>query len=432
MQPDATDATRMQTEMAFIAELSMVVAASSELQPILDWIVRKSTDLLGADECTIKLLGADQATAHTIIFDNRRSGPEAGSTWPAAVRTSVTGFLMVHGAELVTPDVTADPRFAGLKGTDSAIRALLAVPLRVDGRMTGLLAVSEQAVGRVWTASDVQVMNIVAAHSAGVIEKARLRAEAEQKRQLELENERMEKELLLARDIQMRLVPDVAMVVDAWQVGGRVVPARQVGGDYYDHFSIGPGRIAVTIADVSGKGVPAALLVSTVQGTLRAFADGSHAPAQVLHQLNRSVSRSAGPGRFVTLFYAELDLGSGDVRYVNAGHNYPLLRRSDGRLETLQTGGLPLGLFEDATYEEGATTLGDGDGLLLFSDGITEAIDAFRQEFGDERLEALWSASHEGSPKAFIARLMTDVGEFRGSTAPNDDMTAVVVLRLGG
>lgn len=432
MQPHATDAQRMQTEMAFIAELSMVVAASSDLQPILDWIVRKSTDLLGADECTIKLLGADQATAHTIIFDNRRTGPEAGSTWPAAVRTSVTGFLMVNGAELVTPDVTADSRFAGLKGMDSAIRALLAVPLRVDGRMTGLLAVSEQAAGREWTGSDVQLMNIVAAHSAGVIEKARLRAEAEEKRRLELENERMEKELLLARDIQMRLVPDQALVTGAWQVNGLVVPARQVGGDYYDYFPMGAGRIAVTLADVSGKGVPAALLVSTVQGTLRAFADGEHSPAQVLQQLNRSVCRSAGPGRFVTLFFAEIELATGAVRYVNAGHNFPLLRRADGRLETLQTGGLPLGLFEDARFDEGVTALADGDGLLLFSDGITEAIDAFRQEFGDERLEALWSGHREPASDGFIARLMAEVATFRGNTAQNDDMTAVTVTRRGG
>ena len=432
MQPHALDAQRMQTEMAFIAELSMVVAAHSDLQPILDWIVRKTTDLLGTDECTIKLLGADQATAHTIIFDNRRSGPEAGSTWAAAVRTSVTGFLMAHGSELVTPDVTSDPRFSGLKGTESAVRGLLAVPLRVDGRMTGLLAVSEQKPGREWNASDVQLMNIVASHSAGVIEKARLRVEAEEKRRLELENERMEKELLLARDIQMRLIPETSWSSGAWKVDGRVVPARQVGGDYYDYFPIGASRLAVTLADVSGKGVPAALLVSTVQGTLRAFADGEHSPAQVLLQLNRSICRNAGPGRFVTLFYAEFDLASGAMRFVNAGHNYPLLRRRDGALEPLQTGGLPLGLFEDAVYEEGATTLAEGERLLLFSDGITEAIDAFRQEYGDERLEALWSGSLETSPDAFIARLMTDVGEFRGGTAQNDDMTAVAVVRLAG
>ncbi len=432
MQHQSAEALRMQTEMAFIAELSMVVAASSELQPILDWIVRKSTDLLGADECTIKLLGADQETAHTIIFDNRRVGPEAGSTWAASVRTSVTGFLMVHNAELVTPDVMSDPRFAGLRGKESAIRALLAVPLRVDGRMTGLLAVSEQKPGREWTASDVQIMSIVASHSAGVIEKTRLRAEAEEKRRLEIENERMEKELLVAHDIQMRLVPDSAWDSGGWHVDGRVIPARQVGGDYYDYFPIGNARLAVTLADVSGKGVPAALLVSTVQGTLRAFADGIHPPSHVLHQLNRSVCRSAGPGRFVTLFYAEIELTTGEVRFVNAGHNYPLLRRVDGSIETLKTGGLPLGLFEEATYDEGATTIAPGERLLLFSDGITEAIDAFRQEYGDDRLEALWASSQDASPDEFIARLMSDVGEFRGGTAQNDDMTALAVLRHHG
>ncbi len=433
MVPDAQDAAvRMQTEMAFIAELSMVVAANSDLQPILDWIVRKTTDLLGTDECTIKLLSADQATAHTIIFDNRKAGPEAGSTWAPAVRTSVTGFLMVNGGELATPDITADPRFAGLKGAASKVRSLLAVPLRVDGRMTGLLAVSEQAPGREWSASDVQVMHIVASSSAGVIEKARLRVEAEAKRRLELENERMEKELRLAHDIQMRLVPDAPWKSGEWQADGRVIPARQVGGDYYDYFPVGGTRMAVTIADVSGKGVPAALLVSTVQGTLRAFADGTNPPGQVLLQLNRSICRHAGPGRFVTLFYAEIDLASGAVRFVNAGHNYPLLRRADGRIEPLQTGGMPLGLFEEAVFEEGSTTLEPGDRLLLFSDGITEALDAFQQEYGDDRLEALWRSSTDASPDGFLGRLMDDVGGFRGAAAQNDDMTAVAVLRSGG
>jgi sigma-B regulation protein RsbU (phosphoserine phosphatase) len=419
----------MQTEMAFIAELSMVVAAHSELQPILDWVVHKTTDLLGADECTIKLLGADQQTAHTIIFDNRRTGPEAGSSWPAPVRTSVTGFLMIHGSELVTPDITADARFMGLKGVPSPIRALLAVPLRVDGRVTGLLAVSEQRPGRTWTASDVQLMSIVATHSAGVIEKARLRAEAEEKRRLELENERMEKELLLARDIQMRLVPDRPLLHGPWWVEGTVVPARQVGGDYYDYFPISATRFAVTIADVSGKGVPASLLVSTVQGTLRAFADGRMTPSEVAVQLNRSVCRSAGPGRFVTLFYAEVDHGEGVLRFVNAGHNFPILRRTGGEVEFLEIGGMPLGLFEDAQFAQGEVSFRDGDALLLYSDGITEAIDSFRQEFGEERLQALWAAEGaSGPPAAFVARVLAEVSGFRAGAAQNDDMTAVAIV----
>lgn len=426
----ASDMGRLQAEMQFITELCTVVAGYSELQPILDWIAQKTTILLNAEECSIKLLGADQLSTHTIIFDTRRTGHEAGSTsWPGPLRTSVMGFLMVSRAELATPDILADPRFPGLRAVASSIRALLAVPLLVDGRITGLLAVSDTQPGRQWSKSDIGLLSIVASNSAGVIEKARLRVEAEEKRWLEAEKEKMEKELLLARDIQMRLVPEDPMHLGPWTAVGRVIPAKQVGGDYYDYFPVGDGRLGIVIADVSGKGVPAALLVSTVQGTLRAFSDGRRSPTEIIAQVNRAVVRNTAGGKFVTLFYGEIDPATGTLQYVNAGHNYPLLRRADGRLETLATGGVPLGLFDASPYTPGSLQLGAEDSLLLFSDGITEAMDPFNQEFGDERLEALWSAAGSTEPQAFIAQLMEAVIAFRGHAAQSDDMTAVVIGR---
>lgn len=430
--PSSADTGRLQSEMEFISELCTVVAGNSELQPILDWVVRKTTGLLGADECSIRLMSPDRATTQTVVIMDR-GGPEAGtSSWPLPLKNSVMGFLLAKPGELATPDVLADPRFPGLRNTVSPVRALLAVPLLVDGQITGMLAVSHREPGREWTRGDAQVLTIVASHSAGVLEKARLRVEAEAKRRLELEKERMEKELLVARDIQMRLVPEAPLECGPWRADGRVVPARQVGGDYYDYFTIAGGRLAVVLADVSGKGVPAALLVSTVQGTLRAFSDGIRSPAAVIRELNRAIVRHAGSGRFVTLFYAELDPRSWELRYVNAGHNYPLLRRTNGEVELLATGGVPLGLFEDAEYEECLTPFGDRDGLLLFSDGITEAMDMFQSEYGDDRLAGLWRQHAADEPGAFIARLIHDVAEFRGAAAQSDDMTAVVVGRRAG
>lgn len=429
MATTPTPSDRLQAELEFITELSAVVAEQSELQPILDWIVDKTTVLLGADECTIKLLGPDQSTTHTIVQQDRRDrGAEAGSrSWPMAVRTSVMGFLMVHRAELASSDLTADPRFAGLRGLKTNVRAVLALPLVVDGRITGMLAVCDSSPGREWTPLDTQLMSIIASHSAGTIEKARLRGEAEQKRILELEKEKMEKELLVARDIQMRLVPDAPLRLGPWEATGQLVPARQVGGDYFDYFALDEQRFAVAIGDVSGKGVPAALLVSSVQGLLRAFCDGHRTPHELVREVNRAISRTAAPGKFVTFFYGEVDHGAGRLRFVNAGHNYPLLRRADGTIETLSTGGVPLGLFAGAEYETGEAAFAPGDSLLLFSDGVTEAVDTFEDMFGDERLEALWREAGDASPSEFLARLLDEVAAFRGSAGQNDDITAVVV-----
>src|SRR5262249_54819801 len=174
------------------------------------------------------------------------------------------------------------------------------LPLRVDGRVTGMIAVSNAQPGREWSRHDVQLMSIVATHSASVIEKARLRVEAEEKRRLELEREALEKDLMLARDIQMRLVPSTPLALGAWRAEGRLVPARQVGGDLYDYFPLDDRRAVLVIADVSGKGIPAALLVSTVASTVRAFADGQLSPKSVVEQVNRAAVRSAAAGKFVT------------------------------------------------------------------------------------------------------------------------------------
>jgi len=429
--PDPDDLP--QGELEFITELCDVVAEQSELQPILDWLVHKTTRLMRADECSIKLLTGGGNTAQTIIFDSRRSGIEAGSrSWAPAVKASVMGFLMSQPGELATPDLHADTRFPGLRSVQTPVRALLALPLKVDGRVTGMIAVSNALPGCEWTRHDVQLMSIVASHSASVIEKARLRVEAEEKRRLELEREALEKELMLARDIQMRLVPAAPLALGPWRTEGRLVPAKQVGGDFYDYFPLDEQRAVVAIADVSGKGVPAALLVSTIASSVRAFADGTLAPRALVAQINRAAVRSSAAGKFVTFFYAELDHARGRLRYVNAGHNYPRLRRASGEVVALDVGGTPLGLFEGMSYEEAELPFAPGDALLLFSDGISEAVDSFNQEYGEDRLEALWKAIGHGPAAATLDRVYDDVLQFRGAAAQNDDMTMVVVSPAAG
>jgi sigma-B regulation protein RsbU (phosphoserine phosphatase) len=217
-----------------------------------------------------------------------------------------------------------------------------------------------------------------------------------------------------------------------WQVEGRLVPAKQVGGDLYDYFVLDPQRAVLAIADVSGKGVPAALLVSTVASTVRAFADGNLSPGALVHQINRAAVRSAAGGKFVTFFYAELDHARGRIRYVNAGHNFPRLRRASGEVVPLDVGGTPLGLFEGMPYEEGEQPFAPGDALLLFSDGISEAVDGFNQEYGEDRLEALWRQHGAGPARAMLDLVYDDVIRFRGAAPQNDDMTMVVLSPAAG
>ena len=423
----APDAQRLQAQLAFVTELSEVVASNSELQPILDWIVQKTTSLLAADEGSIKLLGPEVAgpTIKTII---RRENPGLSSgSWPQAVSMSVMGFLLHKGEALTSPDLLADSRFPGLRGQSGRVRAVLAVPLKVGNRITGMLAVTHAQPGREWGAHEASLLGIVASNSAGVIEQARLRVEALEKQRLEEETRRMDRELEQARAIQMRLVPTEPLIVGPWQVAGTVVPARMVGGDAFDYFALGADRFGVAIADVSGKGVPASLLMANVQASLRAFCDGRRPIREAIRFVNGSVARSAATGKFITLMYGEIDVASGKLSYVNAGHNFPLLRRQDGKIEELGSGGPPLGIIEDADFEQGLTEFHPGDSLLMYSDGITEAFDPANLDFGEERLHALWSEQGALPPRQAIDLLLEKVVTFRGRASQSDDMTVVVV-----
>jgi sigma-B regulation protein RsbU (phosphoserine phosphatase) len=206
-----------------------------------------------------------------------------------------------------------------------------------------------------------------------------------------------------------------------------VIPARQVGGDYFDYFQLDDNRFGITLADVSGKGVPASLLMSNLQASLRAFCDGRRSLPEALDLLNRSVARASTAGKFVTLFYAEVDHVKGVLRYANAGHNYPLLRRADGTVKWLDNSGLILGIMEGVDYEEVEIPFTEGDALLLYSDGIPEAENAREDQFSDEKLHELWKDCGALPTREMIPRLFKSVAEFRGDAAQSDDITALVV-----
>ena len=423
---DVASAERMRAELGFMYELCQVVASNSELQPILDWIVQKTTSMFEAEEGSIRLFNEeDPTTTMKTLIRKEQPGFQSGS-WPQAISTNVMGFLMARGEPLATPDLRNDSRFPVLRPVETRIRSVLAVPLKAGNRFTGMLAVTTASPGRNWTRDEIQLLSIVGANSAGVIEQARLKIEAEEKRRLEERQRVIERELDTAHDIQMSLLPSRPLRVGSWEVAGRVVPARQVGGDAFDFFKLGDGRAGVVIADVSGKGVPAALLTSNVQASVRAFCDGRTPIPEAIRSVNQAVMRSAS-GKFITLFFAEIDSTRGVVRYVNAGHNYPLVRRADGTLEELVAGGMPLGLFEDVTYEQGECAFGAGDSLLLYSDGIIDALDPGGSDFGEEPLRGLWQSEGASPPGHVIDRVFSAVESFRGRALQFDDMTLVVV-----
>ncbi len=248
-------------------------------------------------------------------------------------------------------------------------------------------------------------------------------------RELEKERDRLEHELDLARRIQQRLLPAGPPDVAGLEIAGVSEPAREVGGDYYDHIPLGDDRVLLVIADVSGKGVPAALLMSAFRASLMSQDALRIGPAAVASHLNDFLHRSVEPGKFVTAFVGFLDGRTGHFVYANAGHNPPVLRRRDGRVEWLATGGLILGIVPDTRFESGDAQLEPGDLLALYTDGVTEGADAANEQFGEERLvESLSRLA--GRPCGEIAHaVVREVRAFEGEQGPADDITLLVARR---
>jgi sigma-B regulation protein RsbU (phosphoserine phosphatase) len=241
-----------------------------------------------------------------------------------------------------------------------------------------------------------------------------------------LEKERQDRELQIAQGIQRSLFPRDRPVVEGLDLAAESRPCHQVGGDYYDFIPLDGGRLALVVADVSGKGTPASILMASVHASLRATA-GATAPADLLGRLNRFVCASTQDSRYVTLFYGEFDPSTRRFRYVNCGHIPPCLVRAGGEVERLREGGPVIGLLGEAVYDEGEVELGAGDLLAIVTDGVTEALSPGEEEFGDGRV----CESLKGAEGSAAGALRTLVDAVKGWTGPaegfDDDLTALIM-----
>jgi phosphoserine phosphatase RsbU/P len=237
-------------------------------------------------------------------------------------------------------------------------------------------------------------------------------------------------DLEIARQIQFGLLPFAPYVSADLHIETAMRPANTVGGDYFDLIDLGEDRLAVVIGDVAGKGMPAALLMALLQGSLRTLITAGLRGAEVVTKLNAHLCANIPSNRLVTFFYGELDRTTGVLDYVNAGHNPPFILRADGPSERLAPTAIALGILPDATFELFAAELEPGDRMLLYTDGITEAANSRDQEYGEERVEA-WLRDHRGHDgSALIEGLIEDVVRFASPVRPRDDMTLMSVSWL--
>ena len=305
-----------------------------------------------------------------------------------------------------------------------AVRARLLVPIRTRDQNVGILALGPRPTGAL-TAAERSLLGWTAGQLGFVIENGRLIERM-------VASERLRRELTMAAAVQQRLFPAQAPVVSHLELSGFCQPARDVGGDYYDFVAFDRDEVGIVVADVAGKGISAALVMSNVQAALRSQAaarrrqpGSSGSAADMVADINRLLCGITDGATYVTFFYGRYDPVGRRLTYVNGGHNPPLVANVDGETRTLDATGLPLGIVPDTRYEEETVPLRAGDLLLAYTDGVTESLDGAGEEFGEDRLHALVAALAGSSADAVQQAVVEAVHSWSAGTPPHDDLTVV-------
>jgi sigma-B regulation protein RsbU (phosphoserine phosphatase) len=407
-------------ELIILHDIATAISSAWSPEEIMELVVRKCIKHLEAEQGSVMLLDLkdQEKPFHTMI----RRADTAESKVPFRLDTQLRGWMLQYQEPLLINDLQSDPRFTIDRKKDQPIRSVLSVPMRMKGRMIGALNVFNKRGAEGFADADKRLLTIIGTESAQVVENARLH---EEEQALLL----MQKEMKLAYKIQTGLLPQAAPEITGYDIWGKSVPAQDVGGDYFDFIQAGEGRVGISLGDVSGKGVPAALLMANLQATLRAQILQGLSPKECLERSNTHLLGSTDPGRFMTLFYAVLDGAAHELCYSNAGHNRPLLFKRGAEPTRLDIGGIALGYMKDVTYLEGRVALEPGDICLVYSDGITEAVNKDEELFGEERLSQVVTANSDDTAEDLIEKVFDAAGLHSSGLSQADDMTVVVVKR---
>ncbi len=409
-------------ELSIINDISTAINSTLSLEKIIELIVQKCIKHMKVVQGTVTLLenGGQDNQFRTIM----RQADQSSGYMPFHLDTQITGWMLKNKKPLIVDDLDNDDRFRTLESEENPIDTLLSVPLILKGRIIGALNVFNKHGGNKFSEADKRLLCIISTQSAIVIENARLYEE-------EQSLMRMQEEMKIAYNIQMGLLPKDAPLIEGYDIAGKSIPAKSVGGDYFDLIRLCDGRLFFCLGDISGKGMPAALLMSNMLATLRGQNLDLTTPESILNHSNEHMFRNTDPERFSTLFLGILDPGSSEVTYSNAGHNLPFLVRGSGAFERLETGNLVLGAIEDVTYTEDSVKLDAGDTLLIFSDGISEAINLDEEEFGEDLLPGIVTANRDATAMSIIDTIIDDACRHAGKAPQRDDMTIVVIKRTG-
>jgi serine phosphatase RsbU (regulator of sigma subunit) len=359
-----------------------------------------------------------------LILEGDSLVPKAHKGDGFRISSGVRDRVLRDKTSILVRDAQLDEAFKGrMSIVEQKVHTMMAVPLQTKERIIGLIYVDSPFVLREFTKDDLNLLSVMGHIAAIRVENARL-AEIEQTERIML------RDLSQAAEIQRRMLPAQAPEVAGADLAGFNAACRTVGGDYYDFFPFPDGRIAMALGDVSGKGMPASLMMMALHARVQVLAEDPGNLAAFMTRLNKATCAQCPSNRFITFFFCVLDTGTGELTFANAGHNPPILVRASGEAQMLEGGGPVLGILPAASYGEQRVHLDPGDMLVLYSDGVTEANNAAYDEYGEGRFIEVLKRYREAPATAIVDAVTCDLAEFAAGAPQADDITLVVAKRV--
>lgn len=405
-----------------LIEASKLLNTTLDLDELLRVILNLTTSNLDADRGTIYLIDHERKELWSRVL----KGKELVEI-RLPLGTGIAGSVAETGQTVNLEDAWKDKRFFSAFDvrTGYVTRTMLCMPmLNREKKIIGVFQIINKHAG-VFTKEDEQFLAAFSDHVALAIENAFLL-------QARVEQERVERELEIAAEIQAKLLPKELPPMKGYQIDAVAIPSKAIGGDYYDIIPLDNDSFVLIVADVSGKGIPASLLVSTLNAALYAYIQTSMSLSDLVQKLNAIVYRNTPLERFITLFISILNTRRHQLMYVNAGHSFPfLLRSSNAEVTKLSAGGLPLGMFDHAEYRSEIVPIDPESVLVLYSDGVTEAMNPRQEEYGDDRFIRCLTKNLDKDARTLRQTTVADIQKFVGTEPQSDDLTLMVVKRMG-
>lgn len=411
--PDKTTVMQGSPQVRALIRAGRELSGHRPLGELFEVIMDLSVEAVMASRGVLMTLEGDKLQARAARGDGFK------------ISATVRDRVLNEKASLLVRDAQVDQALRDqMSIVEQKVRSMMAVPLQTNDRVIGLIYVDSPNMVREFSREDLNLLTVMANVAAIRIEQARLI-------EIEEAERATAKEMEQAALIQKRLLPSAAPEIAGLEIAGRSTACRSVGGDYFDYIGFPDGRLGVLVADVAGKGMPASLLMSSLQARVHVLFDEADDLANKITRLNKITAKNCPDNRFITFFMGVLNPASGQLVYTNAGHNPPLLVRASGSFEGLrEAGGLILGILPMAVYQEASVHLQPGDVLVLFSDGVTEAANPSDQDFGEDRLGELVASLRDRPAAEIVEAVHNAVTAFTEGAPAADDITVVVARRV--